>query len=185
MLICIIGTHWKTTGALLEAHWLPTILSPVAFQCTLGSKFQTHWIATGRPLAQGKGVCIWPLQHKYMLHLVMYVTLFSFKKCGTEPRQTTDKSHTHVDGMTLTQLLHYWPFGRIIYWSSLDPRHTGPAMQSPHDVNSLRIPAYTQWVSPPTNATQLWKHLKAKWIMFVSTHCYSHPVKKVEFWYLY
>ena len=47
VLISIIGTHWKTTGKPLEAHWL----SPVAFQCTLGSKFQAHWIATGRPLA--------------------------------------------------------------------------------------------------------------------------------------
>ena len=73
VLICIIGTHWntigspledhwKTTGSTLETHWLPTILSPVAFQCTLGSKFQTarlpldcHWIATELPLAQGKG----------------------------------------------------------------------------------------------------------------------------------
>ena len=86
VLICIIGIHWKTTGATstmgchwnhtgwcyhpvvfqwrssvnlhnwttgrpLEAHWL----SPVAFQCTLASKFQAHWIATGRPLAHGKG----------------------------------------------------------------------------------------------------------------------------------
>ena len=55
VLICIIGTHWKTNGSTLETHWLPTFLSPVAFQCTLGSKFQAHWIATGRPLAQGKG----------------------------------------------------------------------------------------------------------------------------------
>ena len=53
VLICIIGTHWKTTGKHwkttgrpLEAHWL----SSVAFQCTLGSKFQAHWIATGLPL---------------------------------------------------------------------------------------------------------------------------------------
>ena len=50
VLICIIGTHWKTTGKPLEAHWLPTIFSPVAFQCTLGSKFQAHWIASGLPL---------------------------------------------------------------------------------------------------------------------------------------
>ena len=50
VLICIIGTHWRTTGKPLEAHWLPTILSPVAFQCTLGSKFQAHWIVTGLPL---------------------------------------------------------------------------------------------------------------------------------------
>ena len=92
VLICIIGTHWKTTGATstlgchwnhtgwcyhtvvfqwrssvnlhnwntledhwkaterpLEAHWLPTILSSVALQCTLESKFQAHWIATGLP----------------------------------------------------------------------------------------------------------------------------------------
>ena len=62
VLTCIIGTHWKSTGnhwnhtgTTLEQHWPPTILSPVAFQCTLGSKFQVHWIATGRPLAQGKG----------------------------------------------------------------------------------------------------------------------------------
>ena len=50
VLICIIGTHWKATGRPLEARWLPTIISPVAFQCTLGSKFQAHWIATGLPL---------------------------------------------------------------------------------------------------------------------------------------
>ena len=61
MLICIIGTHWKTTGKPLE-DWKTTggtlaanNFSPVAFQCTLGSMFQAHWIATGRPLAQGKG----------------------------------------------------------------------------------------------------------------------------------
>ena len=47
--------HWKDTGRPLEAHWLSTILSPVAFQCTLGSKFQAQWIATGRALAQGNG----------------------------------------------------------------------------------------------------------------------------------
>ena len=50
VLICIIGTHWNTTGRPLETHWLQTILSPVAFQCTLGSKFRAHWIATGLPL---------------------------------------------------------------------------------------------------------------------------------------
>ena len=51
--------HWKTTGrpleSTLETHWLPTIPSPVAFQCTLGSTFQAHWITTELPLAQGKG----------------------------------------------------------------------------------------------------------------------------------
>ena len=31
--------HWKTIGSTLETHWLPIILSPVVFQCTLGSKF--------------------------------------------------------------------------------------------------------------------------------------------------
>ena len=57
VLICLIGTHWKTTGKPLEDHWKTTgstlatnIFSPVAFQCTVGSKFQAHWIATGLPL---------------------------------------------------------------------------------------------------------------------------------------
>ena len=57
VLICIIGTQWKTTGKPLEDQWNTTgstlatkILSPVAFQCTLGSKCQAHWIATGLPL---------------------------------------------------------------------------------------------------------------------------------------
>ena len=49
VLICIIGTHWKTTGSTLAT----SNFSPVAFRCTLGSKFQAHWIATGRPLAWG------------------------------------------------------------------------------------------------------------------------------------
>ena len=42
--------HWKGIARPLETHWLPTILSPVAFQCTLGSKLQAHWIASGMPL---------------------------------------------------------------------------------------------------------------------------------------
>ena len=47
--------HWKTTGSTLETQWLQKILSPVAFQFTLRSKFQAHWITTELPLAQGKG----------------------------------------------------------------------------------------------------------------------------------
>ena len=47
MLICIIGTHWKIIGRPLED---PTILSPVAFQCTLGffvpGTLDCQWIAT-------------------------------------------------------------------------------------------------------------------------------------------
>ena len=42
--------HWKATGRPLEDHWKHTGISPVAFQCTLGSKFQAYWIATGLPL---------------------------------------------------------------------------------------------------------------------------------------
>ena len=42
--------HWKATGRPLEDHWKQTGISPVAFQCTLVSKFQAHWIATGLPL---------------------------------------------------------------------------------------------------------------------------------------
>ena len=67
VLICIIGTHWKTTRKPLEDHWKHTGISPVLFQCTLGSKFQAHWIATGRPLAQGKG----------LLLLLLWFVLFS------------------------------------------------------------------------------------------------------------
>ena len=101
VLICIIGTHWKTTGATstlachwnhtgwclhpvvsqwrssvnlhnwntLEDHWKHTGISPVAFQCTLGSKFQAHWIATGRPLAQGKGCQKWCMNYHPLLRL--------------------------------------------------------------------------------------------------------------------
>ena len=50
-----LDNSWKTTRSTLETHWLPTIIYPVAFQCALGTKFQAHWIATGLPLAQGKG----------------------------------------------------------------------------------------------------------------------------------
>ena len=50
VLICIIGTQWKTIGKPLEDHWKHTGISPMAFQCTLGSKFQAHWIATGLPV---------------------------------------------------------------------------------------------------------------------------------------
>ena len=76
VLICIIGTHWKTIGKPLEDHWKTTgstlttkIISPVAFQCTLGSKFQAHWIATGRPLAQGKGCDYLSMLGLKLIHL--------------------------------------------------------------------------------------------------------------------
>ena len=46
----ILEDHWKATGTPLEHHWKHTGISPVAFQCTLGSEFQAHWIATGLPL---------------------------------------------------------------------------------------------------------------------------------------
>ena len=39
--------NWMANGSTLETHWLPIILTPMAFQCTLGSKCQAHWIATG------------------------------------------------------------------------------------------------------------------------------------------
>ena len=52
--------HWKHTGGTLETHWRPTILSPVAFQCTLGTNFQAYWIdtsfATELTLSLGKGM---------------------------------------------------------------------------------------------------------------------------------
>ena len=55
VLICIIGTHWNTTGRPLEDHWKHTGYQQFFLQCTLGSKFQAHWIATELPLAQDKG----------------------------------------------------------------------------------------------------------------------------------
>ena len=62
VIIFIIGTHWNSTGRPLEDHWkhIGNTLAtnnycPVAFQCTLGSKFQANWIATELPLAQSKG----------------------------------------------------------------------------------------------------------------------------------
>ena len=78
VLICIIGTHWKATGRPLATK----ILSPVAFQCTLGSKFQAHWIATGRPLAQGKGPGVitypcwsyWWLSSSISMHCGLVIT---------------------------------------------------------------------------------------------------------------
>ena len=45
MVICIIGTHWKTTAA----HWKRTDYQEL-FRCILGSKSQAHWTATGLPL---------------------------------------------------------------------------------------------------------------------------------------
>ena len=53
VLIHIIGAHWKTTGmpledhgSTLETHWLLTVLTPVEFQCTPGTKIHAHWITT-------------------------------------------------------------------------------------------------------------------------------------------
>ena len=62
VLISIIGTHWETTGKPLEDHWKHTgntLATNNYFSSCIpvytGAKFQAHWIATGRPLAQGKG----------------------------------------------------------------------------------------------------------------------------------
>ena len=60
VLICIIGTHWKTTGKQLEDHWKHTGYQQFFLQWhssvhCVGSKFQAHCIAIGRPLAQAKG----------------------------------------------------------------------------------------------------------------------------------
>ena len=70
VLMCIIGTHWKTTGATstLGCHWNHTgrCLLPVVFQWRSSVNLHNwnildcHWIATGRLLAQGKGSEIQP-----------------------------------------------------------------------------------------------------------------------------
>ena len=103
MLICIIGTHRKTTGKPLEDHWKHTGISPVAFQCTLGSKFQAHWIATGLPLEDhwlrvraGIGIVkykhtMWILEPNYIFH-VPIVVIFVGLPVG---EQSTDNSVRH------------------------------------------------------------------------------------------
>ena len=62
VLICIIGTHWKTTGKPLEDHRKHTGYQkcfssdiPVYTGVLVPGTLDCHWIATGRPLAQGKG----------------------------------------------------------------------------------------------------------------------------------
>ena len=69
VLICLIGTHWITTGSTLETHWLPTIISPAAFKCTLGSKFQAHWITTG----SGYGCAHFNQWQVAMKHIHMFI----------------------------------------------------------------------------------------------------------------
>ena len=66
VLICII-THWKTTGKPLEDHWKTTGSTlatniffssgiPVYTGVLVPGTLDCHWIATGRPLAQSKGI---------------------------------------------------------------------------------------------------------------------------------
>ena len=66
VLICIIGTHWKTTGKPLEHDWKTsgsTLATnnyfssgiPVYTGVSVPGTLDCHWIATGIPLAQGKG----------------------------------------------------------------------------------------------------------------------------------
>ena len=66
VLICIIGTRWKTSGKQLDDHWkhtgntLATNNSfssgiPVYTRVYVPGTLDCHWIASGRPLAQGKG----------------------------------------------------------------------------------------------------------------------------------
>ena len=56
VLICIIGTHWKTTGATstLGCHWNHTgwCLYPVVSQwrSSVNLHIGTHWKTTGKPL---------------------------------------------------------------------------------------------------------------------------------------
>ena len=50
--------HWKHIGNTLETHRLPTILSSVTFKCTLGSKFEAHWIATVSGYGLGSNIAM-------------------------------------------------------------------------------------------------------------------------------
>ena len=64
VLICIIGTHWKTTWKLLEDHWKTTgstLATNNSYYSCIPCTLDCHWIATGRPLAQDKGRSLkWP-----------------------------------------------------------------------------------------------------------------------------
>ena len=106
-----LADHWKATGRPLEAHWLPTILSPVAFQCTLGSKFQAHWIATGLPVED----------HWLRLRV---------PKCHNWPRLKIPKDFRyHDDVIEWKHFPRYWLFVRGIHRSRWSPR-TKPMTRS-------------------------------------------------------
>ena len=69
--------HWNATGE--------TILYPVAFQYTLGSKCQAHWIATGLPLDYHWlrvriVVTQWVRSHRPVWHWLTYPRNISQKK---------------------------------------------------------------------------------------------------------
>ena len=88
VLICIIGTYWKTTGRPLEAHWKHTGYQQFFLQWhssvhwgLIPGTLDCHWIATGRPLAQGKGQAViqnnvYKQQTLCMFHISWEILIF-------------------------------------------------------------------------------------------------------------
>ena len=77
VLICIIGTHWKTTGKPLEDHWKHTgntLATNNSFSSGIPVYTGAHWIAPGRPLAQGKGMYTCKI-FMYTCKIIMYTCI--------------------------------------------------------------------------------------------------------------
>ena len=79
-----LKSHWNATGSTLETHWLPTMLPPVAFQCTLGCKFQTHWIATGLPL------------NYHWLRVGLHSELYDWQSISPNENKASVNAHPHL-----------------------------------------------------------------------------------------
>ena len=71
VLICIIGTHWKTTGKPLEAHWHFSSGIPVYTGVYVPGTLEDHWLRVRVPsikTAVTPGSCVtnidfWPWSH--------------------------------------------------------------------------------------------------------------------------
>ena len=82
--------HWKATGRPLETHCLPTILPSVASQCTLGSKFQPHWIATELPLAHSESIaCVNRRTTCYLFKALSMCFIIRYLNISPKTRTTT------------------------------------------------------------------------------------------------
>ena len=96
--------HWKATGKPLEDHWKQTGISPVAFQCTLGSKFQAHWIATGLPLEdhwlrlRGVWMCLLKLFRRMKHHVDFTFISLAFRFLWLAIAQVIERPNERLTG---------------------------------------------------------------------------------------